>query len=48
MPLAQAAAAGARVAYLQVEAGNHPALKLYGRLGFVDGYTYHYREAPPA
>jgi len=42
--LAQAAAAGARVAYLQVEAGNAAALKMYDRLGFASGYNYHYRE----
>jgi ribosomal protein S18 acetylase RimI-like enzyme len=46
--LAQAAADGAAVAYLQVEGGNTTALRVYQRLGFVDGYTYHYREAPAA
>ncbi len=46
--LAQAAAEGAAVAYLQVEGGNATALRVYQRLGFVDGYTYHYREAPAA
>ncbi len=41
--LAQAAAAGARVAYLQVEAANAPARAVYRRLGFADAYAYHYR-----
>jgi GNAT superfamily N-acetyltransferase len=44
--LAQSAADGAATAYLQVESGNTSALRVYQRLGFVDGYTYHYREAP--
>jgi len=37
---------GAKTAYLQVEAGNEPALSVYRRLGFVVAYGYHYREAP--
>jgi ribosomal protein S18 acetylase RimI-like enzyme len=41
--LAQAAADGARIGYLQVDAGNTPARAVYRRLGFVDGYAYHYR-----
>ena len=41
--LAQARAAGARVAYLQVEADNAPARAIYHRLGFADAYGYHYR-----
>ncbi len=44
--LAQSASDGAAVAYLQVESTNASALRVYQRLGFVDGYTYHYREAP--
>ena len=46
--LADAAAAGARAAYLQVGSDNAPALAVYHRLGFVDGYRYHYRCADPA
>lgn len=41
-----AAAGGARVAYLQVDAGNAPARHIYQRLGFVDAYAYHYRSPP--
>ena len=43
-----AAAQGARVAYLQVEADNPSARRIYQRLGFTDRYAYHYRQAPPA
>lgn len=39
---------GARRAYLQVEGDNHCALSVYRRLGFADGYTYHYRTADPS
>lgn len=41
--LAVARARGARVAYLQVDAANAPARAVYRRLGFADGYGYHYR-----
>jgi ribosomal protein S18 acetylase RimI-like enzyme len=46
--LALAVARGARVGYLQVEADNAPARAIYHRLGFADGYAYHYRQAPVA
>jgi GNAT superfamily N-acetyltransferase len=45
--LADAAAEGARWAYLQVESDNAPARAVYRRLGFVDGYGYHYRSPDP-
>ena len=45
--LAQARAAGARTAYLQVEADNPPARAIYHRLGFADAYAYHYRTPEP-
>lgn len=38
-----AAQAGVRSLYLQVEATNAPALRLYRRLGFAEAYRYHYR-----
>ena len=41
--LGDARAAGANSAYLQVEADNDAARAVYGRLGFADGYGYHYR-----
>lgn len=34
---------GAKQAWLQVEATNHPALKLYDAIGFKELYRYHYR-----
>lgn len=34
---------GAGHLYLQVEAGNHPARRLYDRLGFRLSHTYHFR-----
>lgn len=45
--LIQAREQGARHAYLQVEADNHPARSVYRRLGFDDGYAYHYRAEMP-
>jgi GNAT superfamily N-acetyltransferase len=41
--LSRAHRAGARVAYLQVDAANHAARAVYHRLRFADGYAYHYR-----
>ncbi|MCE9660039.1 MAG: GNAT family N-acetyltransferase [Burkholderiales bacterium] len=41
-----AVAEGVRVAYLQVEASNAPARRVYERLGFADAYAYHYRSPP--
>lgn len=41
--LAVGAACGATVGYLQVDAANDAARRLYRRLGFADGYAYHYR-----
>ena len=38
-----ATAEGARWGYLQVDASNTPARAAYARLGFSDGYAYHYR-----
>jgi ribosomal protein S18 acetylase RimI-like enzyme len=46
--LGVAATAGARVIYLQVDAANGPARRIYRSLGFVDGYSYHYRTPPEA
>lgn len=47
--LAQARAAGATWAYLQVEAANAAARSVYRRLGFTVAYAYHYRRgAAPA
>jgi ribosomal protein S18 acetylase RimI-like enzyme len=39
---------GATIGYLQVDAANPPALAVYRRLGFVDGYGYQYLERPSA
>lgn len=44
--LAWAARHGARLAYLQVDAGNAPAIAVYRKLGFATVYTYHYRGRP--
>jgi ribosomal protein S18 acetylase RimI-like enzyme len=38
---------GARSAYLQVDSDNDAARAAYFRLGFVDGYAYHYRTLDP-
>lgn len=44
--LDRARVAGARSAYLQVDADNVPARRVYRRLGFDDAYAYHYRGWP--
>lgn len=44
LALADAARRGAGRAFLQVEAENAVAARLYGRLGFVAADEYHYRE----
>ncbi|WP_428698589.1 GNAT family N-acetyltransferase [Stappia sp.] len=44
--MARGAASGCRHAWLQVTAENAPARALYRRLGFRDGYAYHYRLPP--
>lgn len=41
--LAITADASATLGYLQVDAANDSARRLYARLGFADAYTYHYR-----
>lgn len=38
-----ASARSARFGYLQVDASNEPARRIYRRLGFEDAYAYHYR-----
>jgi len=44
--LALVASEGAVAGYLQVDAANDAARRIYQRLGFADGYAYHYRLAP--
>ena len=44
--LSLAATEGATVGNLQVEAENTAACQVYRRLGFVQGYAYHYRQPP--
>ena len=46
--LAHARSQGARHGYLQVEGDNHAARAVYHRLGYTDGYAYHYRTRDPA
>ncbi|MFO1292445.1 MAG: GNAT family N-acetyltransferase [Rubrivivax sp.] len=45
--LSTSASEGAGIAYLQVDAANSAAQSVYRRLGFAEGYSYHYR-VPPA
>ena len=45
--LARARELGARHAYLQVDRDNRAARTVYHRLGFADGYAYHYRARDP-
>lgn len=44
--LSISAAHGATVAYLQTEADNTAARRIYHALGFADAYAYRYRQAP--
>ena len=39
---------GARCAYLQVDSDNTSARRVYQKLGFADGYAYHYRSNDPS
>ena len=41
--LGRARRLGATIGYLQVDAGNEAARRIYRRLGFGDAYPYHYR-----
>ena len=41
-----AAGRGATSVYLQIVAGNAPALALYRRAGFIEHHRYHYRRRP--
>lgn len=42
--LAESAKNGGKVGYLQVDAANHSARRIYTRMGFADAYSYHYRQ----
>lgn len=44
--LQRAGARGCTTAYLQVEAGNAAARRVYSKFGFRDGYAYWYRQPP--
>ena len=44
--LALARREGATTGYLQVDAANEVARRIYRRLGFADAYAYHYRTPP--
>ena len=46
--LVKALELGAETAYLQVDSENHAARAVYAKLGFVDGYGYHYRTRDPS
>ena len=46
--LVEARERGAAHAYLQVDSDNHAARAVYFRLGFRDGYSYHYRTRDPS
>jgi ribosomal protein S18 acetylase RimI-like enzyme len=45
--LSRAVKSGAGIAYLQVELANVVARRIYERLGFIEGYRYHYRQMLP-
>jgi predicted GNAT family acetyltransferase len=45
--LVEARKSGALQAYLQVDSDNSAARTAYFRLGFTDGYSYHYLARDP-